>query len=68
VHLRTSALVEQNASVHSVDMAVRGMHVVGMLHAESEDGSQQPWTPRRVLVAQMKEGLGHVIEDSGRES
>jgi hypothetical protein len=45
-------------------MAVRGMHVVGMLQAEREEGSQQPWTPRRVLVAQMKEVLGHVIEDS----
>jgi hypothetical protein len=57
-------LVEQKASVQRIDMAVRGMHVVGMLQAEREEGSQQPWTPRRVLVAQMKEVLGHVIEDS----
>jgi hypothetical protein len=56
--------VEQKASVQRIDMAVRGMHVVGMLQAEREEGSQQPWTPRRVLVAQMKEVLGHVIEDS----
>jgi hypothetical protein len=40
------------------------MHVVGMVQAERDDEGQQPWTPLRVLVAQMEEG-GQVSEDSG---
>jgi hypothetical protein len=65
VHFKIAALVEQRASVHRVEMAVLGMHVVGIVQASRDLGSQQPWTPLRVLVAQM-EVFGHVIEDSGR--
>jgi hypothetical protein len=64
VHLRTRGLVEHIVSVQMLGMAVLAMHVVGMIQEESEAGSQQPWTPWRVFVAQMKFELGHVIEDS----
>lgn len=47
-------------------MAAAGMHVVAMVQEESADGLQQPWTPKKVFVAQMSAGLGQVIEDAGR--
>ena len=65
MHFRIAELVEQRASVQRVGKAVLGMHVVGIVQASRDLGSQQPWTPLRVLVAQMKEVLGQVIEDSG---
>jgi len=64
VHLRTAELLEHKASVQSVDMAVLAMHVVGIVHELIPFGSQQPWTPLRVLVAQTKLELEHVIEDA----
>jgi hypothetical protein len=47
-------------------MDVDGIHVVGIIQSESGDeGSQQPWTPKKVFVAQRKEGEGQVIAESG---
>lgn len=57
-------LLEQAASVQREDMAVLAMHVVGIMHESKEFGSQQPWTPFWMIVAQAKFGLEHVIEDS----
>jgi hypothetical protein len=57
-------LEEQEVSVQRVEKAVLGIHVVGMVQSERDRGSQHPWTPFRVFVAQMKDVLGHVIEDS----
>lgn len=37
-----AVLEEQAASVQDADMAVEGIHVVGMLHEDKEAGSQQP--------------------------
>jgi hypothetical protein len=64
VHFRMAELVEHSESVQRVDRAVLGIHVVGIVQASRELGSQHPWTPLRVLVAHM-EVFGHVIEDSG---
>jgi hypothetical protein len=45
-------------------MEVEGMHVVGIMQSESGDeGSQQPWTPKKVFVAQIKEGSWQVIAE-----
>jgi hypothetical protein len=64
VHFKMAELVEQKESVQRVDRAVLGMQVVGMVQASRDLGSQHPWTPLRVFVAQMKDVFGHVIEDS----
>jgi hypothetical protein len=65
VHFRIAELLEHEDSVQRVDTAVLGIHVVGMVQALRDLGSQHPWTPLRVFVAHMKDVLGHVIEDSG---
>tara|TARA_R110002003_G_scaffold878_13_gene21775 strand:+ start:19598 stop:19825 length:228 start_codon:yes stop_codon:yes gene_type:complete len=67
VHLTIWELLEHAASVQAVAMAAAGTHVVGMVQEERALGSQQPWTPNWVFVAQMKVGLKHVIEDSAEE-
>jgi hypothetical protein len=64
VHFRTAELLEQRASVQRVERAVEGMQVVGIMQASRERGSQQPFTPYRVFVAQMRAEFWHVIEDS----
>jgi hypothetical protein len=64
VHLTMAELLEHAASVQRVDMAVLAMHVVGIVHESRDFGSQQPWTPLRVFVAQTKFVLEHVTEDS----
>lgn len=46
MHFTVAAPEEQELSVQAVDMAVAGMHVVGMVHEDRAEGSQQPWTPR----------------------
>jgi hypothetical protein len=63
VHFRMAALVEQRASVQRVEKPMLGIHVVGIVQASRDLGSQQPWTPLSVLVAQT-EVFGHVIDDS----
>jgi len=64
VHLRTAELLEHAASLHEADIAVLAMQVVGMTHESIDFGSQQPWTPFNVLVAQMLFVLEQVIEDA----
>lgn len=66
VHLAIASSEEHTKFVHSVDMAVAEMHDVASVHKESAEASQQPWTPRYVLVAQMAFEFGHVIEDSDK--
>lgn len=65
MHLAIAVSEEQTLSVQEADMAVEGMHVVGMLQEDNDAGWQQPCMPRYVLVAQM-EGSWHVIEDWDR--
>ena len=44
-----------------VGRAVYGMQAVGIIHSLIFAESQHPWTPKRLFVAQMAEGWGHVI-------
>ena len=64
VHFAMAEFVEQAESVHSVDMAVLGIHVVGSTQAERLEGSQQPCTPKKVFVAQTALLAKHVMEDA----
>lgn len=66
VHLSTAALVEQKLSVQRVDMAALAMHVVAIVQDAMAEGSQQPCTPFRVLVAQT-EFDPHVREEAMKD-
>lgn len=57
MHFAMAASDEQAASVQDADMAVEAMHDVAIVHAEVESGSQQPWMPKYVFVAQVCVGF-----------
>ena len=50
--------------MQEVGIAVDAIHCVGMVHALSEEGSQQPWTPKYVFVAHIAVGFSHVTDDT----
>ena len=47
----------------AVERAVDGMQVVARMQSERVALLQHPCTPQRLLVAQMSDGLEHVMDD-----
>lgn len=65
VHFAMAASDEHAVSVQEAERAVEGMHSVARVQ-EGVEGSQQPWAPKYVFVAQVCVEFGQVIGLAGQ--
>lgn len=61
MHFTIASSDEQAVFVHEAVMAVDAMQEVGSVQGVFDAGSQQPWMPKKVFVAQVWVGFAHVI-------